>query len=951
MPPISTIKNKLILTTALLGALVGYGRRAYAIACGTGNAPNYVCNNSYLSSLQLTGINNAFVTTGSQFEVNTVTDNGLTISGDGAITFQDTYSSQIKALEQNSGVAALAITSTGDDGGTAGSITVNINSIINGGYYGILANNNGTGAVNIVSYGDVTGGARGIFVFNDGTDLTVFTGAGSTTTGTDEYGIYTRNGGTGATSIFANGDVYAGNFGIYARNYTNSGTDITITTGPGTEVVGTDNAGINARNEGTGFVNITAYGNVTGGTSGIYARNYDGTDISITTGAGTTITGMSQSGIFAQNFSTGNISVTVNGDVSGGTIGISANNSSGADLSIATLSGTSVTGGSSFGVYAMNTGSGSIDLDLDGAITGRNGIFARTLGTDLTITTGDTVTGTHYNGIYARNDGTGIFDISVYGDVSSVYTAISALHYGTDLTLTTGAYSTVTGDIQNGINARNFGTGKTEITVNGNVTGAERGISAETIATGTDLTIMTGAGRTVTGTAYYGIRAKHYGTGALTITTDGDVIGGTRAIYATNYGADDFTLTANGDVTGGQFGISVVNTSSADDLTVITGAGSIVSGGTYNGIWARNEGTGNLTVTAYGDAVGGWDGINLYNYLPGKDLTVTTGVDSMVEGLSQNGIVARNRGTGVLAIIVDGDVTGHSAGIYAHTYGSGLTINSGSDAVITGTNSHGISARNDGVGALSITAYGSVTGYNRGILAANYGPYATNLSVTTGVGSTIIGRNQGIAARQFGSGTLNITINGAISINANNVNYAAGVDAGGSGSGGAITLNNGSTISAFGEDSAGIYSWMSGLSITLNGDSAVLTTGDSYNNNYNDYASGIRLSWGGSNNAVTLNDTSSVTTSGEYAHGINLGINATANTVTLNGGSITVTGDGSNGINADSKYELNALNNTSYYADISNTVVVQNGSTVSGETGIFAHAHSQLDITLDGTLA
>ena len=76
--------------------------------------------------------------------------------------------------------------------------------------------------------------------------------------------------------------------GIFAQNY---GTGLGVTTGAGTSVTG-GNSGILARNNGTGALAINANGDVTGTNNyGIYARNVSGTDLTLTTAAGTTVTG------------------------------------------------------------------------------------------------------------------------------------------------------------------------------------------------------------------------------------------------------------------------------------------------------------------------------------------------------------------------------------------------------------------------------------------------------------------------------------------------------------------------------------------------------------------------------------------------------------------------------------------------------------------------------------
>jgi hypothetical protein len=148
------------------------------------------------------------------------------------------------------------------------------------------------------------------------------TGAGTTVFG-GQRGMYALNYGSGALSITANGDVTGTNdIGIFAKSgssFFHPTGDLSVTTGAGTTVTG-GVFGINAQNYGTGALNVTANGDVAGTLSaGIYARDFGGgTDLSVTTGIGTTVTS-GGTGIFAKSLvgSTGALTVTANGDVTG----------------------------------------------------------------------------------------------------------------------------------------------------------------------------------------------------------------------------------------------------------------------------------------------------------------------------------------------------------------------------------------------------------------------------------------------------------------------------------------------------------------------------------------------------------------------------------------------------------------------------------------------------------
>ncbi len=208
---------------------------------------------------------------------------------------------------KNSGNGALSVTTTGTVTGTNG--------------YGIRAVNqpNGTSAT-IIAQGDVSGGATGIYGKNTGSGDLYIKSTGSVT-GTSFNGITALNY-NGALTIKA-ATVTGGSDGIYASNY--GGGDLSITTtGP---VVGGSDDGVNATTQ-SGALSITTMGTVTGGLatpgsngSGIYARNYYGSSLTIKTyGA---VTG-SQYGVFAifggygqEGQASGVLSITANGPVTG----------------------------------------------------------------------------------------------------------------------------------------------------------------------------------------------------------------------------------------------------------------------------------------------------------------------------------------------------------------------------------------------------------------------------------------------------------------------------------------------------------------------------------------------------------------------------------------------------------------------------------------------------------
>ena len=239
-----------------------------------------------------------------------------------------------------------------------------------------------------------------------------------------------------------------------------------------------------------------------------------------------------------------------------------------------------------------------------------------------------------------------------------------------------------------------LGSGALSVTANGNVIGGYDGIFARNIY-GTSLTVTTGPGTTVTG-GFQGISARNYG-GALTVTANGDVTG------TTNYGI---------------YARNIYGTS----LTVTTGVGTTVTGGII-GVYARNDGSGALSVNAngdVGDATTTQEGIHARN-IYGTSLTVTTGPGSTVKG-GYYGISAVNFGTGALAVTVNGDVAGTNAdGIFAYNFYSGpIAITVGAKGRVT---SNGVTPGDFAIdiygGPATVTVAGVVNGGAGGAISFN----------------------------------------------------------------------------------------------------------------------------------------------------------------------------------------------------------------------------------------
>jgi len=356
----NSLKHKLVLTTALVASVCGYSRRSYADCVSSGGS-SFLCSGTGVGAQTITH-NEASVSTAAGFSANGGASDGITITGDGALSFTDTNASSI-TTSGGAGFSALQITSNGNDGGTAGSITVSGDSNFTG-IHGIRANNNGTGGISITENGNIVSeGLSAILVSNNSSSSTgaVTVIDNGNITGTGGYGINSQNNGTGLMSITANGDITGVRYGIYG--YTTSGS-MTITTGPSGNITASFR-GIEAYNAGTGATSITVNGDVTGTTQGIYAINHaSATGLSITTGPGSLVSS-STTGIKINDVGSGALTISngTGATIYGGVTGILVTGDGGVAGSI-TNAGTIHGGGGT--AISLNSLAAPLTITLDG---------------------------------------------------------------------------------------------------------------------------------------------------------------------------------------------------------------------------------------------------------------------------------------------------------------------------------------------------------------------------------------------------------------------------------------------------------------------------------------------------------------------------------------------------------------------------------------------------------
>ncbi|WJY20826.1 hypothetical protein QTA57_13530 [Fontisubflavum oceani] len=363
------------------------------------------------------------------------------------------------------------------------------------------------------------------------------------------------------------------------------------------------------------------------------------------------------------------------------------------------------------------------------------------------------------------------------GGAVSVETAVG---FGNDTTTGTDSGGFGTGII-NGIDIQGTG-GVTFTDANSStVTGQNAGLSVRN-STGEVAIVTTGA---ITGLNSDGISLNNTGLGAgSTINAGGDVTGrlttGGRGIDANNAtGAMTISTAAGTTVSSGGDGILATNGNSVgvNDLTITTG-GQVIGTGNY-AINATQNDDGNLVIQTSDTVTGGAQGIRAQNLNGGNISIVST---AAVEGTSQSGIFAFNQGstTGDVSISAT-DVTGGTSGVYALNNGTGITrvVTSGTVA----SNSDGIIADNTtaATGAMEIDVSGDVTGGRHGISATNDGSGALTITVSDAVTGGTSQNGDGIRTLTgTGGTTATITLNTGADVRGGSGGFAISNDGGNS---------------------------------------------------------------------------------------------------------------------------------------------------------------------------
>lgn len=372
---------------------------------------------------------------------------------------------------------------------------------------------------------------------------------------------------------------------------------------------------------------------------------------------------------------------------------------------------------------------GNIVLTPTGVLTGAaNGVVVIQNGTgNISLTAIKNITGLAGNGITLRDSATGVGDITIDNAMGAV----------------TGTGLNSEGILVENLNVAN--AGNISITQLHGAAGNAFGIDATTQGDGN---VTIDAGGSITGSSIYGIRARSYGAGDVTVTTEAGsaVTSGSSGIVAVNRAisldaSNDSAITVNayGTINSGNTanlagnppaGIQAGYTGSKDSTgantdvngtVVVNNHANITAAGT--GIDAYNYGNGDVTVNSFACTTISVSGTQSYGIeasaLSGGsgDITVTLGANVTISGATAYGIKAYSIDAGDIGItLAMGDsITSGSSGIVAVNYATAIAT--GVDSAITveahGTIHSGATLNNDGT-----TPGGIIAGYKPGGTAA-----------------------------------------------------------------------------------------------------------------------------------------------------------------------------------------------------------------------------------------
>ncbi|SMR84129.1 outer membrane autotransporter barrel domain-containing protein [Aliiroseovarius halocynthiae] len=520
------------------------------------------------------------VTTGAGFALTPSLDDAIRLEngiGDTSITFTDSNMATImggglghgiRAAQEGNG--ALTITTTGTVGTTGAGyngidavvlsngtdMTISAHNVdSDGGGISAGSNGAGSGSITITTTGTVTAdsdtGIRASLNNYNGQDVTV--SAVDVTAGA--FGIIAENYGTGSVNVTTTGAVSgAYGMGIRATDYLGYGENMTVTAND----VSGSTYGIYVGAPGSGAITVTSTGTVSGGTgAGISASGYYNAT-GETTGTDMTITAV---------------------NVSGGTDGITALHDGSGDAQI-TVTGT-VTGGSGSGIRVRNVDSAPADSHVVGAAT-----IVLNAGANVSSSSGQAITNDDGDSTTTVNSGAVVAGSIVLGGGADNLT-FSGGDFSAVTTLDGGADTdTLTFSGSSGALAGAGVTGWEDVVVGNGATisFSDNMLSATRLSVSGGGTLNAMGGLNLTGNLSNGgtINAQDGATGD-SISVSGNFVGSGSVMIDVDFATDTSdTLVIGGDVSGGSTSIQIADVSSGvssgNDVLVVEVQGTTAEG-------------------------------------------------------------------------------------------------------------------------------------------------------------------------------------------------------------------------------------------------------------------------------------------------------------------------------------------------------------------------------------
>ena len=677
---------------------------------------------------------------------------------------------------------------------------------------GIRASGTGTGELTISAVA-VRGSKNGIWAKND-TQQNLNVSVTGAIVGSANHGIYLHSLKSGNIQLSSNpsGTISGGKHGVYVK----SEGEGNVVVHASAEISGRETDGLRVSKTGTGSLTISSVG-VSGSANGIWVET--DTEERLDISANGTISARGGIGIYANNKKQGHVVVLVGsaGPVTGGTHGIYIKSTGTGNI---TLSAAAQIRGSIVGdgirISATNTGNTTVTISNSAKVEGKgHGVWvSKTQSGRLTIST-HAVEGDEGFGVYANNTATGDVLVETDGRVQTKENAAIFVNNGSDGGfVTVSAFAGAESEEGHGISIRNAG-GDVTLNTSGNVRTARTssGVDAIRINDSGNGKITINSSGSING-ARYGIFAKtegSNGSGHIRVTVSGETTASSSdGIYLANKNSSGTYIRLEaGAVNGGKNGIRALQYGTGD-LTIST-TGNVESRGsatTNTGIYAKiNEGSDSgrlLIVTRRVTSRSGAGIIAKLEATDGNDLSISA---QSVEGATI-GIEAVNKGDGNTSVSASNAVMGSSgAGITVKSEGSGdIRINAGS---VTGSGDHAIYAQQTTTGNITI----SVTGEVNSVASDKIGVFIKNVQtsddVTINVGKTTGGKH-GIYAKTNGDGRLSISASGDVTASSDHAIYAHNTDRGD------VEVRGSGSILTAGQSAHGIsaYAKRGGVTVT-----------------------------------------------------------------------------------------------------------------------------------------